>query len=253
MSSDSDPKDDSQDGLDASIGDRLVASLKGAASILPLAGGPLAELIGEIVPNQRLDRLTAYVRALANRVELLDEAQTKALLQDAETIDLVERGAYSAVRATTEDRIAHIVALVNAGLTKGERDRVRRKRLLGVLDALDVDEFSILRAYGVSTDMTMGSDEDDPFESVDRVFEPTMDDTEEDIERHHLYELGVSNLLRLGLLRRRYPARSTLGELPEFDPRTGEFKGSVEISSLGRLLLREIGLPTPYDQERKSN
>lgn len=253
MPADADPKEVHDDGLDASVRDRLVATAKGAASIVPFAGGPLGELIGEVIPNQRIDRLTAYVRALEKRVEALDATQKEQMMRDVEKVDLVERGAYCAVRATSEERISHIVALVSAGLSKDDRDLVRRKRLLGLLDALDVDEFAILRAYGVSTDMTMGSDADDPFDGIDRVYEPTTDDSEEDIERHHLYELGVANLLRLGLLRRRFRAGLKRGEVPEFDPRTGAFKGSVEVSSLGRLLLREIGLPTPFDQENASS
>ncbi|WP_375182489.1 hypothetical protein [Sphingomonas adhaesiva] len=38
------------------------------------------------------------------------------------------------------------------------------------------------------------------------------------------------------------------GELPEFDARRGQFKHTVEISNLWRMLLGEIGLRTSFDE-----
>ncbi len=46
------------DGLDDDWKDRLVAIGKGVASFVPLAGGPLAEIIGSVIPGQRADRIT---------------------------------------------------------------------------------------------------------------------------------------------------------------------------------------------------
>ncbi len=59
-----------------------------------------------------------------------------------------------------------------------------------------------------------------------------------------LYDLGTQNLLRLGLLERRYDTVKR-GEYPPFDPEAGDFKSRVQISYLGRMLLKEAGIDLP--------
>src|SRR3546814_9874023 len=47
---------DNTDGLDDNFRDKLVALGKAAAGLVPIAGGPLAEIVGAVVPGQRADR-----------------------------------------------------------------------------------------------------------------------------------------------------------------------------------------------------
>jgi hypothetical protein len=68
------------------------------------------------------------------------------------------------------------------------------------------------------------------------------------IDAGKLYDAGRDHLLRLGLLRKNYP-RPRRGEQPEFDAQNGDFKHNVEISYLGRMLLRAIGQAPPFDQD----
>lgn len=74
-----------------------------------------------------------------------------------------------------------------------------------------------------------------------------MGSTVEQIDAEKLFNAGREHLLRLGLLEKKYqrPAR---GQAPEFDPSDGDFKHRVEVSYLGRLLLRHLDMPTPFDQ-----
>jgi hypothetical protein len=69
-----------------------------------------------------------------------------------------------------------------------------------------------------------------------------------ELDAEKLYDAGEQHLLRLGLLRKNYGSVGR-GELPEFDARSGDFRHRVEISYLGRMLLRAIGQPSPYDLE----
>lgn len=39
------------------------------------------------------------------------------------------------------------------------------------------------------------------------------------------------------------------GQVPEFDPRSGDFKHSVEVSGLGRMLLNEVGLGADLEDD----
>ncbi len=59
------------------------------------------------------------------------------------------------------------------------------------------------------------------------------------------YKLGEQNLLKLGLLQRKYD-NVKRGEYPPFDAQAGGFKSRIDISYLGRMLLKEAGIDLPY-------
>jgi hypothetical protein len=64
----------------------------------------------------------------------------------------------------------------------------------------------------------------------------------EDLDKAALFELARLELVRLGLMAPRFKSTKK-GELPDFDERTGMIKQqSREITPLGRMLLRHIGL-----------
>lgn len=231
------------DELDENANDQLVAITKGVTSLLPLVGGVVGEIVGVTIPNQRADRIVKYLRELGDRITTLEEEQQTAIKQDPERIDLVEEGGFQAARATTDERIGQIAEAVFNGLKSDQVDVVRRKRLVTLLGQVDNDELILLNAYGQS----YGGDGEDAWDKVNRP-EPThMGSPADDLDREQLFEAGRENLLRLGLLEKKYQAKR--GQMPEFDTFKNEFKHRVEISHLGRLLLREVGLPTPFDQE----
>ncbi|WP_126174468.1 hypothetical protein [Altericroceibacterium xinjiangense] len=161
---------------------------------------------------------------------------------NAEKIDLIEQGGCQAARATSKERIDRIVEAVRQGLKESDADVTRRKRLLSILGEIDDDELSLLNAYG----RTYGGGDRNPLSAVNRPDPIHTQSTLAQIEQNHLYQAGREHLLRLGLLMRNY-GNVKKGSLPEFDARTGCFKHSVEVSGLGRMLLREVGLATPFD------
>jgi len=136
-----------------------------------------------------------------------------------------------------------IVEAVSRGLTLDDADLVRRKRLLSLLGELDEDEMVLLNAHG----RAYGGSSDDPFSDVKRPRPAYIGSGIEDVENEHLYESGPNHLLSLGLLRKNY-GNVKKGQLPDFEPKKGDFKHRVEISQLGRRLLKEIGMPTAFDK-----
>lgn len=228
--------------LDENTQDRIAAIARGTTSLIPLVGGILGEVLTAIIPNQRADRIAAYLRELGNRMEALEADVQREILGDKEKIDLIEEGGYQSVRATSDERISRIAHAVFRGLTSDEASIIRRKRLLALLGQVDDDELALLNAYG----QAYGGDEDDAWEKVDRPDPAHLGSPIEEIDREALYEAGRDNLLRLGLLKKTFPFLRR-GELPEFDPHEGDFKSHREISYLGRMLLREIGLPSAID------
>ena len=233
-----------KDGLDEDIRDRMVAIGKGIISLVPFAGGPLAEIVGAVVPTQRADRIAAYLRALSNRVDAFEAATKNDLLSSKQKIDLIEEGGFQAARALSETRIEQIVEAVAAGISADEAEIIRRKRLLAILGELDDDEVNLLNAYGRS----YGGGDENAWDAVNRP-EPThMQSSRADVDRDRLYEAGSAHLLRLGLIKKNY-GNVRRGELPDFDANKGDFKHAVEIAYLGRMLLREIGMTPPFDDE----
>ncbi|MEX6633412.1 hypothetical protein [Hyphococcus lacteus] len=232
------------DELDDNIRDKLVSTAKGAAGIIPWAGGPLGEIISQVIPKQRLDRLVSYIRKLEDRIKSLETQEMQEALSSPAKIDLIETGGYQAARATQEQRVTHIVEAVFNGIKAPEVEVIRRKRLLSLLGELDDDEIAILNAHGQS--YGSAGMRNDAWNKIERPGPIHNQSPRDELDKNALYEAGKDHLLRLGLLKQRFPGLKR-GEYPDFDSNTGQFKGGVEVSPLGRLLLREIGMPSPFD------
>ena len=129
------------DQLDKNLRDNIALVTKTAASLVPVIGGPLAELITEAIPRLRQDRIVEYLRQLNARLDTLEKEKVEHILTDVEKIDLIESGGFLAVRATTSDRITKIAEIVFRGLREDEVDLIRRKRLLDLFGEIDDDEF----------------------------------------------------------------------------------------------------------------
>lgn len=238
---------DAYDPLEDDYRDQLVAIGKGAVSLVPLIGGPLAEIIGVAIPNQRADRVATYVRGLDARMERLREDMKAELASSSAKIDLIVEGGYQAARALSQDRVEQITEAVSRGLAEDDADVIRRRRLLVIFGELDDDEVALLNAYGRSY---AGADRE-AFQRINRPDPVHMQSPPDALERDRLYNVGKEHLLRLELLKRNF-GNIKKGQLPDFDPKSGQFKHTVEISYLGRLLLKEIGMPTPFDDARGS-
>lgn len=233
------------DELDDSWKDKLVAISKGVVGLVPMVGGPLAEIVGMVVPGQRADRIAAYLRGLAVRVDGLEEELRRGVVTNVEKIDLIEEGGYQAARATSGKRIDQIIEAVARGLSEDDADVIRRKRLLLIFGELDDDEVILLNAYGRSY---AGADRK-AFEHVNRPGPVHFQSSTMEIDRERLFQVGKEHLLRLGLLKKNYGSVRK-GQMPEFDASQGDFKHSVGISHLGRMLLKEIGMITPFDEQQ---
>lgn len=228
------------DELDNNWIDRAALITKIAASLIPTIGGPLSELITETIPRLRQDRIVEYLRKLNERIETLEKEQVERILFNEEKIDLVEAGGHFAARATSSDRISNIAELVFRGLEAEETNFIRRKRLIKLFGEIDDDEFILLNAYGQS----YGGSNPSVWDTIDRPLPVTLGSSEEEIDNQKLYELGKLSLLRLGLLERKFD-NVKRGDYPPFDAQAGGFKSRIEISHLGRMLLKETGIDLP--------
>lgn len=224
--------------------DTLVKFGKGAVGIVPFVGPLMSEILFSKVPGLRQERVVKFVQILEERLTSLEDEKRIKLLSSATNIDFIEAATYSASKAVSEVKIEAIANLVSNGLSIDEIEAVRRKRLLLILDQIDDDAFLLLKAYGDSYSAGGG----DAWDQVRRPKPKSMDSSQIEIDESNLFDAGRAQLLRFGLLTEKMKLKD---KAPIFDHMKKKFKTTIEISQLGRLLLREVGQPAPFDDRSR--
>ncbi len=227
--------------LDRNRTDLLASTAKSILGSIPFAGPLIAEIVGNIIPSQRIDRLSKYVVVLEKKLADLSLSKIDELLQDEECVSLFEEGFIQASRATTKDRWDHIASVVSGGLDDESIAYTESKYLLMLLQELNELEVIWLRYY---LHPTFGGDEE--FREKHKVvLEPIHVLFGVDrslVEKAALQDSYKEHLERLGLISTNISIDYDTG-LPEFDRHTGKPKPSnTDTTPLGDLLLRKIGL-----------
>ena len=220
--------------------DRALSALQGLTGTLPVIGSVVANLINQIIPEQRWERMGEYLSKLEARLAAVEAQTLASALREPRKVDLFEDGAVQAVRASSSERLEYIAALVARGLTSDEREEIEAKRLLKLLDQVDDDQIVILQSK-----LSRHVRSEEFFERHRKVLEPVgahMQSPRADLDREAMYRLARRQLVDLGLVHQTF-RKPRKGDLPEFDEKTGMIKSQgTRLSPLGRLLLRRIGL-----------
>lgn len=231
----------SEDDLGIKAIDQIVASAAGIAGAIPIIGPTMSELLFTTVPGLRQQRIVDYARLLEIRLTSLEKEVREKLLNIEANLDLLETGTWASAKAISSDRIEYIANLVSNGLGLEETDVIRNKRLLTLLDQVDDDAFVLLKAYGDS----YASGTRDAWENVKRPAPVHMGSGQKSVDENNLYQAGKAQLVRIGLLSEQLVLKD---KMPVMDPPKKAFKTRIKISSLGRLLLRQVGQPTDFDK-----
>jgi hypothetical protein len=125
--------------------DRAVSLGKVLIGFAPVAGPLIAEVVGNLIPNQRIDRITEFVRQLEAKVDGMQD-RLSAYLENPRFVDLMEDGFVQVSRALSEDRIGYISSLIKNSLSAEELDHVESKRMLGLLGEFIDVEIIVLRS-----------------------------------------------------------------------------------------------------------
>ncbi|MCT4365278.1 MAG: hypothetical protein N3Z29_10265 [Synechococcaceae cyanobacterium MAG-AL1] len=220
--------------------DLAVALTKGVLAAIPFVGGLAAEVVSTLIPNQRVDRISALLTSLASKVSAMEQERVKARFHEPGFVDLLEDGMYQASRALSEERMENISSLLKNGLSDDDVESIRYKTLMSLLGELNDAEVIILRGHA-----KLFARDEEFHEQHKDVLHPEsahLGSDQQQLDRNALDQEYRNHLVRLGLLKNRF-ARPRRGELPEFDEKTGLMKASGrEITTLGRLLLRRLDL-----------
>lgn len=221
--------------------DYVTAVVKASVGLVPFAGPFLAEFVGEVIPNQRLDRLAKFAEALARKLNTIEEAMLRSRMSDENFTDLLEESLHQVVRSTSDARREYIAGLLANGVKSEDISFIESKHLLKILGELNDIEVIWLRGYHDRSEASGQTEFMKKHEGVlGRVY-PTYASPQADYDRAAIQESYALHMERLGLLRPKYKV-DTKTKLPEFDRDKGMKRSGWEITALGHLLLRQMDM-----------
>jgi len=210
--------------------------------LLPVAGPIFSEIIGSLIPNQRMDRITEFLKILDQRLGALghDVETLKEKMTEESYINLFEEGTWQAARASSTERKEYIANLLVNGLNDEALNELQKGVFLKILSELNDAEIIILNSYTLQ----VRHDQEYQEKHKDILMAPIahLSADSDTINDSIVYKTYREKLIRLNLLNYTFPSIKK-GEIPEFDPKTGMMKSrGHELTSLGRLFLKYIGL-----------
>lgn len=225
--------------LDNQATDYVVSAVKAVLSAAPFVGSALAEFAGVLIPNQRMDRVAAFVLELERRLSQSEQAKLADRLQAPEFGEVVEESLRQASASLSEDRRKYLAALVQTALDSEQISAADSRHMLRLLGQINDVEVIVLRSHLVET-----LSGDDEFRSQhSAVLDPvaaTLGSGQDEIDREALWEGYRFHLAELGLLQEKLAVDNRTKQ-PVFEASQGRFKiAGHRLTALGRLLLRMI-------------
>lgn len=206
--------------LGTGSGDHVAAILRAVAAAVPLAGGVIAEAVNYTIPSTRMQRVENYLTWLSEKLSGLEEATLRERFVSPENIDLLEDGARQAARALSDERVERLARLVADGIRIASIPYVESRRVLRLLEELDDIEVIILASF------LQKNSHDAEFRQKhgDVLYQKPahLGSSQSELDADVVHNFGRQRLMQLGLL--------------------NDARSYVDITPLGRLLLRRIGL-----------
>lgn len=221
--------------------DYVTIAAKGLLGAAPFVGSLLAELAGNYIPNQRIDRITKFCIQLEARLDEIERTRFLASIETPEGADLLEEGMRQAATSLSDERREYIANLIANGISRAEMDGHESKHLLRLLGELSDVEIIWLRFYA---DQSMNGDEEfrQRHSAVLEVEPAHMESPQPVHDKNALSKSYKLHLARMGLLQEKHDLDQKTKQLKIDSSGRLQVKGYA-LTSLGRLLLRSIGLP----------
>ncbi|AXA34753.1 hypothetical protein IB678_02350 [Francisella adeliensis] len=228
--------------------DKVVKGLKITSSLCPYAGGLFSEIITNIIPNQRIDRMVEFLKILDTKLSKYGEsmANLEKKLEKPESIELFEEAMWQSSRAISKERKEYIASILAKGLSNDQLEEIQNSVLLNILSQLNDNEIIILSSY-IYKNM-VNNEFKSKYENVLHVPLAYIGADKDLLAKNTVCSIYREKLFNLSLLRKRFkkPKKDTL---PEFDEKTGMMKSSsYEITYLGSLFLDYIGLESDHSE-----
>lgn len=222
--------------LNTNAPDIIVSGVSAAVGIIPVAGGFLSEIVQNVIPNQREDRIINFISELSDKLEEM-KFSLKELKQKFEN-QKYGTFTYNCLRNVVNDvydeKIKYYKNLCINAITNDEKNLIHCERILKILSELDYFEILYLQFY---SDCIVGGTETMKsvinklgFDILQPNYYLSMDETERDEETYK--QITLNNLCNTGLLSKEV---KLVGN-------TKREHVSYKITSLGRLILKKIDI-----------
>lgn len=206
---------------------------KGIVGAFPFVGPLVAEVMDVLIPNQRVDRIVAFLQALDKKVTHIELDILNRELTKPEGTDLFEDCLHHASRAFSEGRQEQIAALFKNSLTDQELEHIHYKKLLSILGELSDLEILLLKYHSHTTIPDQNRFWDDHKAALEYAI-ATMgtprDEVQPMIDKEAIHGSYSTALINKGLVEAQYASRPSGNSEPV----------SYNVTHLGNLLLRSI-------------
>lgn len=220
--------------------DNLAMIAKGLIGAIPIAGPLAAEVIGNIIPNQRIDRISDYLKILDKKLEGISKLVIESKLKQEDFVDLFEDSLINASRALSSERKEYIASIIKNSIVNDDLSYIEEKKIMYIVSQLNDIEIIKLKHHTL-----IGQEQKQFFELHKEILSIPfvhIKSEEHEINQKAVYDTYKNNLVSLQLLNPRYK-RAKNNELPQFDDKTGMMKSSgYNVTSLGRLILKYLEL-----------
>lgn len=210
--------------LEPNSKDRLVSVAKAVAGTLPYIGTLVSELLDNIVPNLRFERIVVFLQTLDSRVSQIDEKLEyfKTNLASEEGIDLLEEGMLQASRSISRERKERLAFILEKSLTKENLKYEESRKILNIFRELTDPEVIWLIYYSLEPRLGKGLHSDwveqhpDVLNPISKTTTGLNEQSEnENLEKAALQDSYKETLIRLGLIESngRTTNMTTLGQM----------------------------------------
>jgi len=227
--------------LNSQAVDYVTSAAKAVLGTVPFAGSLLAEVAGAIIPNQRIERIVKFAKNLEEKLSKLNQDFVRAQLTNENFTDLLEEGLRQSARSLSDDRRRYLASVIANSISSKDIEFFESKHLLKILGEINDIEVIWLRSYLTPT---IGGDTGfrERHKEILKSVIATIGASQNILDKSALQYSYKEHLTQFGLLKYRYQTNIRTKQ-PEFDTFTGGLKVSgYEITLLGKLLLRQIGL-----------
>ncbi len=212
--------------------DYITSVLSSALGMVPYAGDFLSEIVKQVIPDQRTDRIVKFVEdiALELKEQKCDIDELKQKFNNNYKYGAYLTGCFRYItNEIYEEKINYYKKICISGITDNEKNLIHCERILKILSELDFYEIQYLRYYYdlkmASTKMMEDAIEKIGFDELKPIYDMGMDESQIIDETYK--QITLNNLEKNGLIEIKINMRTS--------------KPHYEITTLGRMILKKIG------------
>ena len=213
--------------------DIITSGVSAAVGLIPFASGFMSEIIQNIIPNQREDRIVKFISDLSNELEKtqisLEELRIK--FENLKYGTFTYNCLHDLVNDVYDEKIKYYKNLCINAISSDEKNLIHCERILKILSELDYYEILYLKFYSNPNILDPKTSEEVTsklgFDTLQPEYFMCMSEDERDEETYK--QITLNNLCNTGLLQKKL----------KFNGRRENI--SYEITTLGKLILKKIG------------